>query len=179
MWLILMDGLQKRCSKIDVPFFFFLSEVNRALKVLGFLGFFFKELNSKFYQVGMHSIMKRITKLPCLQFWIFVFVIFFKQGRTCILGSSLKCQKYTDSNSCIFDLEDLILRICCRNQERLQFTQNVHLLWGSWSNYLLHYLLISPLFNYLINVINLKLPLWLLRTFWFAQKQFYQLLKYI
>ena len=40
MWLILTDGLQKRCSKIDVPFFFFLSEVNCALKVLGF--FFFK-----------------------------------------------------------------------------------------------------------------------------------------
>ena len=51
MWLILTDGLQKRCSKIDVPFFFFLSEVNCALKVLGFclFFFFFKELNGKFY----------------------------------------------------------------------------------------------------------------------------------
>ena len=42
MWLILMDGLPKRCSKIDVPFFFFLSEFNCALKVLWvFLGGFF------------------------------------------------------------------------------------------------------------------------------------------
>lgn len=94
MWLILMDGLQKRCSKIDVPFFFFLPEFNCALKVLCFF-VFFQELNSKFYQVGMHFITKRTTKLLCLQFWIFVYGIFFKQGHACILGSSLKCQKYT------------------------------------------------------------------------------------